>query len=290
MIRFRSGLCGMALLAGSLSIATPDDAALPAAGEWSLNNWISGAGTVQLTLKQRSSGSRWQWSSTQPLVELRGLSREQLHAAHGDVRFTLPRDAGTFAFEGSVVLGLGRGTFQFTADPEFTGKLAALGYERVADADVLGMAIRDVSIAFAGEVKRAGLRDVTVRDLVRLRDHGVTIDFARELTTIAYPRLSADDVVSFADHAVPTDFLKTLKTSGYPELPARDIVKLRDHGVDSAYIEGLADTGYGTITPEEIILLRDHGVDAEYVARVRSAGFKDVSVDQIVKLHDHGVD
>src|SRR4029450_1247602 len=97
-------------------------------GAWSLNNWIPGS-SVHLTMKHASGSSRWVWSTDHPVSDLRGLTREQLRSASATVKFTMERDAGTFEFEGSMMLGLGSGDFRFRPDPTFTDKLVALGYE-----------------------------------------------------------------------------------------------------------------------------------------------------------------
>ena len=313
-------LGGVLLCAGSFLIAHASDDPRRLQGKWSLSNWTTGD-SVRLSMKYHARDTHWQWTSDQPIADLHGLALDQLHAARAQVRFTLERDAGAFAFEGTVMLGIGSGDYRFVSDPTFTAKLAALGYDVTGEDDVsiMMMAVRDISIAYAGEVKRSGLRDVALHDLVRLRDHGVELEFIRDLTLIGYANLSAEDVVRLRDHGVDSRFIRTLKASGYPDLPADDIVMLRDHGVDSRYIEGLEDSGYGRqaaddivklrdhgIEPafikellvarpgpysiDELITLREHGVDPRYVARIEAAGFKDLSVDQIVRLREHGVD
>jgi hypothetical protein len=311
---------GILLCAGSFLIAQARDDPKTLEGRWSINNWTPGD-SLLLTMKYHAGTTRWEWGSSQPIADLHGLAREQLHAARASVKFTLERDAGTFAFEGAVTLGVGSGDFRFAADPTFKAKLGALGYDVAGedDASIMMMAVRNISLAYAGEVKRSGLRGAEVRDLVRLRDHGVDLEFIRDLTRIGYPGLSADDVVRLRDHGVDSGFIRALKASGYPDLPAADIVALRDHGVDSRYIEGLDDSGFGKqaardivrlrdhgIEPafikdllvakpgpysvDDIIKLREHGVDPRYVARIQEAGFKDLTVDQIVSLREHGVD
>lgn len=287
-------------------------------GTWSLNNWIPGS-SVHLTMKHASRGTHWQWGFDQPLSEFHGLTTAQLHAAGAPVKFTLARDAGSFTFEGSVMLGLGSGEFGFTPDPQFIAKLTALGYETIPDQDLFSMAIRDISIAYASEVMRSGIKGASVRDLVRFRDHGVELDYVRDLALIGYENLSPDGVVRLKDHGVETGFLRALKAGGYGDLTAADVVKLRDHGVDSAYIEGLHDSGHAKLTADQIVQLRDHGVDPEfikgllsarqglsdvgdiirlrehgvdpeYVARIESSGFTGLTVDQIIRLREHGVD
>jgi hypothetical protein len=230
-------------------------------GTWRLNNWTPADG-VQLTLSYRKGTSRWEWGSGQSLADLHGLTSDQLHATHAAVAFTLTRDAGTFTFEGTVLLGIGRGGYQFVPDPTYSAKLSALGYGPVGDdaITIMLMAVRDVSLDYAAEVKYS-LKDVQLSDLARLQDHGVSLDFIRAVTLAGYANLTAEEVVRFRDHGIDEAFLRGLKTSGAPDLSA-----------------------------DEIIKLHDHGVRPDYVARIHSAGYGDLTVDQIIKLHDHGVD
>lgn len=251
---------GILLCAGLFLAANAKDGDQRVRGTWSLNNWTSGD-SLHLKLKHHNATTTWKWGVHQPISDLHGLTREQLHSAHAPVKFTLERDAGSFAFEGTVMLGIGSGEFGFVPDPSFASKLSVLGYDAIGEGELFTMALRDISIAYAGEVKRSGVKNVAVHDLVRLRDHGVSLDFIRELTMIGYANLSADDVVRLRDHGVDAAFIRTLKSAGFPDLAASEIIRLRDHGVDS-----------------------------QYVARIQSAGFTELTVEQIVKLHDHGVD
>jgi len=208
------------------------DEAPPRMGTWSLNNWTPGD-DVHLSLSYRNATTRWEWSSDQPVADLKGLTAEQRHAAHSSVAFTLQRDAGTFAFDGSVMLGIGRGGYRFVPDPVYASKLSALGYEPIGDnpTSIMLMAVRDVSLEFAAEVKYS-LKDAKTSDLVRLKDHGVDLDFFRSLAAAGQANLTADDVVKLHDHGVRADYVARISSAGYGDLTVDQIIKLHDHGVD----------------------------------------------------------
>ena len=262
MNKLKTAAGAILLIAGSLAALAAADEASSSKGTWSVNNWIPGD-EVHLTLAYRKATTRWQWGNDQQIDELHGLTRNQLRAAHADVDFTLKRDAGTFTFEGSFTLGIGRGSFRFEPDPTYASKLSALGYGPVDDdaASLMFMAVRDISLEYAAEVNNSGLKDVTLKDLTRLQDHGVELDFIRQLTVAGYTDLTTDDVVRFRDHGIDGDFLRALKATGRTDLK-----------------------------PDAIVKLHDHGIRPDYVARINSAGYGDLSVEQIIKLHDHGVD
>jgi hypothetical protein len=224
---------GLVLGAGLCLAARAAEDAPPLTGTWSLNNWTPGDG-VRLTLNYRKARTRWEWGSGQPIADLHGLTSDQLHAPHASVAFTLQRDAGTFTFEGTLLLGIGRGDYRFVSDPTYAAKLSALGYGPIGDdaVSIMLMAVRDVSLEFAAEVKSSGLEEVEVSDLVRLQDHGI-------------------------DGA----YLRALKTSGASDLSSAEVIKLHDHGVRPDYVARIHSAGYGDLTVDQIIKLHDHGVD-----------------------------
>jgi hypothetical protein len=283
---------GGLLLGAGVGLATlAANEAPPQKGTWSLNNWTAGSDSVQLEMKRKTMTSSWVWSSSQPIADLHGLTLGQLHAARESVSFTMDRDAGTLTFNGTVTLGIGRGEFSFEPNPTYLAKLDALGYHDAGDADLFGLAMRDVSLAYAGEVKLSGLRNVTLKDLIRFQDHGVELDFIRELAALDYAKqLTGDDLVRLQDHGVEGEFVRALRSAGYSDMSASDIVKLRDHGVDGPFLAGLSETAFKALSADEMVRLHDHGVEPEYVARIQSAGYAGLTVDQVIKLHDHGVD
>ena len=219
------------LVAGLCATARAADAAEPLKGTWSLNNWVPGD-SVHLKLRFSKASTRWEWGNDQPLADLQSLTAEQLHSPHSSVAFTLRRDAGTFSFAGSLTLGIGGGEYQFIPDPTYATKLGVLGYEAIEDNELLNMALRDVSLAFASEVKFSGLKDVKLSDLLRLKDHGIDGEFVRALKSAGVPVLSADDIIKLHDHGVKPEYVARIQSAGYPDLTVDQIIQLHDHGVD----------------------------------------------------------
>jgi hypothetical protein len=253
---------GLLLCAALCLAARAADTAPSCAGTWSLNNWSPGD-SLRLSLSYSNATTRWRWGNDQRIADLRGLTSERLHSVHASVAFTLQRDAGTFNFEGTLMLGVGRGAYRFVPDPTYAAKLSALGYTKIGNdpVSIMLMAVRDISLAYASEVKQSGLKDVAISDLVRLLDHGVGADLLRALPAAGYTDLTADDVVRLQDHGIDDGFLRALKASGALALSAGDVVKLHDHGVRPDYLARVRVAGYGDLTVEQIIRLHDHGVD-----------------------------
>jgi len=225
---------GGLLLGAGLCLAAHAAGEAPApAGTWKINNWTPGD-ALHLTLTYRKATTRWEWGNDQPIADLHGLTSQQLHAPHASVSFTLQRDAGTFAFEGTLMLGIGRGEYRFVPDPTYAAKMGALGYGAIGDdaVSIMLMAVRDVSLEYAGEVENSGLKDVAISDLVRLQDHGVSLEFIRAVAKTGATDLTADDVIRLHDHAVRPDYVARIHAAGYEHLTVDQIIKLHDHGVD----------------------------------------------------------
>jgi len=223
-----------ACLAASLAAAAPaPDTDVSVKGTWSLNNWTS-KDDVQLSLSYRNGSTRWKWSTGQPLSDLKGLTKDQLHAMSAPAEFALKRDPGVFFFKGTLTLGVGKGDFAFLPDPTFAEKLSAMGYADVqsSNASLMFMAVREISLEYAAEVKRLGIANLSLHDLERFMDHGIDLDFLRELVAAGYPGLTGDDVVRLRDHGIDGRYVARVQASGFTNLTVDQIVRLHDHGVD----------------------------------------------------------
>ncbi len=82
-----------------------------------------------------------------PLNRLDGLLPARMPAADGPVRFTLQRDAGTFNFDGSILRGIGTGTYTFTPAARVSEDLAARGFERPTSSLQHTLALHDIGLS-----------------------------------------------------------------------------------------------------------------------------------------------
>lgn len=267
-------------------IAQAADTSLPSTGSWRLNNWGAATGRVHIELTRASLTSRWVEGRDYPIDELKGLSRDQLSSMHSNVRFEIVRDAGNIVCEGSVVAGLGGGTFAFSPNGAFVTEMRKLGFNDLDEGKLFSMAVSDVSLVFARQVLKLGMRDVTSTDLIRMRERNITPEYIAETRSYGYD-YTATDLIRLKDHGVNGQFLHDLKKAGY-DLRADEVARLRDHGVNSEYVRDLAGGGAARLTAEELVRLHDHGVAADFVTDLQRAGYS-VGPDDVIRLHDHGV-
>ena len=100
-----------------------DQAAPPATGTWqesgdwtadTRNGWRDDDRTPRLQLNLRTAGGSDRWGFGVRVTDLQGLPDAALDGSAADVRFTLAREAGTFAFTGSFTDQRGAGRYTFT--------------------------------------------------------------------------------------------------------------------------------------------------------------------------------
>jgi hypothetical protein len=223
---------GLFCAALGLAALAADKAAMPG-GTWKLSNWTLND-SVSLRLSYHERGTHWEWGTTHEISDFKGLEKDQLRSLSTPVAFTLERDAGVFFFEGTVILGVGRGNYHFVASPSYAAKLAELGYETIdgQDSSLMFLAVRDLSFAYAKEVKRLGIANLKVPDLVRFLDHGIDLEFMRELAATGYPGLTADDIILLRDHGIDAPYIARIQAAGFKGVTVDQIVQLHDHGVD----------------------------------------------------------
>ena len=157
----------LSLLAAMLLATAPARAIDLLNGQWTMNPGDT-PGQVQLMLVRSgrpgstfTSGNQWN------AADLKGL--DLTTAGKHDVRFTVVRDAGSLEAEGFVTGAEGAGLFKFTPNPKYAADMAALGFTGVEEERQLGMALSDISLAFAKEMQ--GLK-IDGMDLRRLRSFG----------------------------------------------------------------------------------------------------------------------
>jgi beta-lactamase regulating signal transducer with metallopeptidase domain len=276
----RQPIAPSAAAAGSSS--TSDDLA-GGPGTWDARASMK-AGYVYLQLRQL----HWSSGSDVPLKQLEGLSTQQLETGTGPVRFTLRRDAGTFAFNGILGGGVGAGTYTFAPNPSFAAELEKRGLGRPTAKEQFRMARSDVSLAFVDELKAQSYTGLTTSELARAGDHGANLDYVRALGELGYRVGSLDSLITLRDHGVSAEYVRDLQALGYKQLTVDELRTARDHGVTSEYVKQLVDLGY-KLSIEQLRNARDHGVTTEFVRGMKDAGYGSLTIEQLVNARDHGV-
>ena len=221
--------------------------------------------------------------------EIERLTEHRPLTADGPIRFSVPREAGSFEIEGSLKAGSGSGTFRFVPSQPFIVGLTGRGFALPSAVELMVMAHQNLGFAFIDEVAAQKYVQPLVPDLIRAAYHGVDLDFVRGVGQTGYRLGTLDLLIRFRDHGVDPEFIRGLRAQGV-ELAPDDLVRARDHGVDPEYAAGLKSAGYESLSFDALVRARDHGVDPEYLGALRDLGYAKQPLEEVIRVRDHGVD
>jgi beta-lactamase regulating signal transducer with metallopeptidase domain len=249
--------------------------------------------------------------------EFEGLNASTFSGS-GSAKFSLRREAGTIAFEGSFRSGVGAGTFDFTPNQAFPAEMTRRGFAAPTATEQYLLARGNVGVAFLDELNAqkyekpslddlvraadhgvhldylkgmgaGGYRLGQLSSLIRTRDHGVTPEYARTMADEGFKNLTADELVRARDHGVDPRYVKVMRAFGYVDVPLNDVIRARDHGVDEDYMRGMMAASPERLSLSQLVRARDHGVTPDFVKAMREAGYGDASIEELVRARDHGV-
>ncbi len=196
-------------------------------GQWTAERTEDGI-QLQMSYRHRGEG-RSNHGKTYDPSELVGLT------TGSNVRFQMPRAAGTFHFQGRYDGKLGEGTFTFQGNPSYIQEMSRIGYQVKQD-DLFKLAMFDVSPAYVSELKAVGYDDLSLDKLIEFRIFEVTAEYIREMAELGYRDLSADKLVEFRIHGVTPEFIREIADAGHEGVPADELVSMKIHGVNADFI------------------------------------------------------
>lgn len=274
------------LMAEPVAKLAAQAAAAPAAqikgqrGQWTAERTEEGI-QLQMTYRHDSKG-RSQHSHNYDMSELVGFSTGP------DIRFEMPRAAGTFRFEGRFDGEMGSGTFTFQGNPSYIQEMSRIGY-KVDQDDLFKLALFDVSPAYVSELKAVGYDDLSLDKLVEFRIFDVTPEFIRDMAELGYRDVPADKLVAFRIHGVNPDEVRELAKVGLKDLSADRLVEFRIHGVGPELVRAMDDAGYENLSAEKLVELKIHGATPEFAREMAELGYNGVPMDRLVEFRIHGV-
>jgi len=244
-------------------------------GEWSASIEKQGSGiNLNFGLRNESDNSgqkkfRNQFGQTYEFAEL-GLTREQVMKG-GPVAFTLAREAGTIACEGTFQDGKGSGTFRFTRNPGFVTAMKSKGFDFEAESTR----------------NRHGLAEDKVFAAAALN---VTTALADDLVSAGFGKLGVEDLFKAAIFKIDSAFMREMKATGFPNMDMEDLVKARIFKIDAEFVRQATQMGFSKEPFESLVKMRIFKVTPEFLAEVRNEGLTDLSVEDSVKLRIFKID
>ena len=246
--------------------------------------WKARSKRDHIWIELRPEGRRSQMSFSLEESEFSGMGDDGISG------FDLIRDAGTISFAGSIRDDEHEQRFTFHPNPEYAGRMAAIGF-KVSDSPrkLFEMAALDVSYEFSQGVSDAGYGDISSNRLVEFRIHGVDGAFIRGIADAGYEGLEPSRLVEFRIHGVSPEFVRGMSESGFDDLTPGRLVEFRIHGVSPEFVRGMAESGFDDLTAGRLVEFRIHGVSPEFVEGMADSGLEGLTASRLVEFRIHGV-
>jgi len=296
-----------------LLIAMSASAQLQSRGTWAIDReGMHEAGKVHLSLYYLHKN---QFGHDVDIANLRGLDAHALESG-GPVKFQLQREAGTIQFEGTFNKGVGTGTYEFTANPDFVAKLNKMGFKGVEN-EALSLAMVDVTTAYAEELhslgfqpdldhlisgrifnvnreqveglKAVGITGLSLEKLVELRIFNVNPEFVREMRA-KNPNVTIDQLVEARIFKTTPEFVFAMKQEGYPDLTQEQLTAFKIHNVTPEYIKEMRALGFKDLTADQLVEFRIFNVGGDQIRDLSKEGYKDLTAEQLVAFRIHNID
>ena len=224
--------------------------------------------------------------------ELQGLTRQQVESG-GPVKFSLVREAGTIACEGTFENGKGVGTFRFTANPAFISGMKSRGFdfekaekswgdERDSDNKLFSAAALNVTTALADDLLSVGLVRLDVEDLFKAAIFKVDSKFAREMKASGFPNLDMEDLVKARIFKIDAQFVTQVMQMGYANQSFEDLVKMRIFKVTPEFIAAVRSEGIANPSVEELVQMKIFKIDSEFIRKAKAEGVP-LEVERLVE-------
>jgi hypothetical protein len=233
---------------------------------------------------------RQQFGQSYDFAEL-GLSREQVMKG-GPVSFSLVREAGTIACEGTFKDGKGSGTFRFTRNPAFVSGMKSRGFDfeaesswkkgHLAEDKVFTAAALNVTIALADDLLSAGFGKLRVEDLFKAKIFKIDSAFMREMKATGYPNMDMEDLVKARIFNIDAEFVRQATQMGFNKEPFESLVRMRIFKVTPQFLTEVRNEGLTNLSVEESVKLRIFNIDAEFIRQAKAEGVP-LNVEQLVQ-------
>lgn len=238
------------------------------------------AARIQLNFERSTDRGHNQFGSTFSYDDLQGLSPAQ--AQNGKVSFSLVREAGTIACEGSFVNGKGAGTFIFTPNQAFLSGMQSRGYT-LSDEKQFSATTLNLTTAFVDDLKSVGFGDLSLEDLFKARIFNVTSQFMAEMKATGFPDLTMEDLVKARIFKIDADFVRQVKDMGFESKELEGLVKLRIFKITPEFLAVLKSEGFGNLSSEEVIKFRIFNIDQDFIRKAKAED-PNVTVEELVRM------
>lgn len=240
------------------------------------------------TVGDRNWGNQSIMGFEEPLASFTGLTKADMTSSGANVKFELPRAAGTIAFEGRVANGTGAGHYRFAPSEAFSREMSSLGYSDFKDDILLVFATNDFSPQTIRDLKAMGYQP-TQHEVEEIAIFRITPDFLREMGRAGYANLTLRDAVNFRVGRVDAAYISQMRELGYANLPARQLADMAILGVNPAYVREMRAAGLTDLSTHQLTDLKVGNVTAKRIEEYRKLGYDKLTAKQLSEMGIFGV-
>jgi hypothetical protein len=183
-----------------------------------------------------------------------GVSSDALKQEGAQLVGLMKGEPGEMQCSGTVHDGVLSGKYEFTPNPVFAQKMAAMGFDEITPRKQEGFLMLDVTTAWVQQMKGLGVTELTTNKLMGLKALGVDESYIRGMSAAGYPELRAGKLTG-------------MKAVGVTPEKAREAKALGFHP-----------------TEEELIQMSIFKIDRPFVERMRARGLTDLTLAKLIKV------
>jgi hypothetical protein len=261
-------------------------------GQWTADVRDAAGEKIQFNFRSASDDGRneFNYGRTMKLSDFQGLNiADATSAAKTNVSFTIVREAGTIACEGTFSQGLGAGFWKFSPSASFVSAMSSRGYGNLTDSDLVRAAFNNLTIKYTDELRAAGFEKLTFDDLARAASHQITVAYINDLRGMGFNGLTMSDVIRASNHDIDRSFAGDMRSAGFVSLSLEDLIRLKNHDISSAYVSELKSVGIAELDANSVIRARNHDITADLIRRAKSQGYSNAGLDELIRLNNRGL-
>ena len=260
-------------------------------GKWKGEYWTERAETIQLSFNKKAE-KRSQMGTSFKIAELQGVTVADLTGSNTPVRFSIVRDAGTIACEGTFNDRKGSGDYRFTTDPGFLSAMKSRGFDfeksdmreggSTLTDRLFSAALLNVTVALADDLLSSDFGKLDVEDLFKAAIFKIDGKFARDMKATGFRNLTFDDLVQARIFKIDAEFVREVAQMGFADLPFESLVKMRIFKISPEYMAEMKAEGLTDLDIEDLVKLRIFNIDAAFIRKAKSEGVP-LDVEKLVQ-------
>ena len=257
-------------------------------GTWQAEYREKQPDSLQISFKAADSKGDHNFGSTIKFERTQGLSPQQLAGPLSAVSFSIPSDAGTIDLRGTFEKNRGKGDFTFVSDPNFSARVADLGFEEIDSEKLFASAVLNVKLDTVSELRNSGIKIDEYEDIFKATIFKIDANYITEMGQAGFANLDLEDLVKGRIFKIDAAYAREVNSMGFGDQSMESLVKLRIFKITPEFLSEMKQQGFVGLDPDQLVQLRIFKIDAEFIQEMKASGYANPTVDELVQLKIRG--